>query len=176
MNRYKLHDRKVHADQKFGGYGGSQSGCRWAVLDTTTNRIVDEGSTRYEAQQAVNGWNDGVYTEDQPEPERVIARAKTAMEAADAAAADPSPAVHRFITAQDTTTPRVLVTYDAPDGRQTTERVSIHLADLLYDRGLGDYDSAKIETTPTRYCHEAGCSRSTTQHLWDPETCPEVAR
>lgn len=24
----------------------------------------------------------------------------------------------------------------------------------------------------SRYCNEAGCSRSTTPHLWDPETCP----
>jgi DNA-directed RNA polymerase subunit RPC12/RpoP len=30
--------------------------------------------------------------------------------------------------------------------------------------------------TPTRYCHSAGCSRSTTPHLWDSELCPAPTR
>jgi hypothetical protein len=59
-NRYKLHDRQVHADQQFGG----RTGERWAVLDTTNNRIVDEGTTRYEAQQAVKNWNAGLHDDE----------------------------------------------------------------------------------------------------------------
>lgn len=61
MNRYTIHDRKVHEDQKF----GYRTGERWAILDRTTNKLVDEATTKYEAQQAVKGWNAGVY--DAPE-------------------------------------------------------------------------------------------------------------
>lgn len=60
MKRYKLHDRQVHAGQKF----NYRTGERWAVLDRETNRIVDEGTTRYEAQQAVNNWNAGLHDDE----------------------------------------------------------------------------------------------------------------
>lgn len=59
MKRYTIHDRKVHDGQTF----GYREGERWTVLDRETGRIVDEAATRYEAQQAVNGWNAGVYAE-----------------------------------------------------------------------------------------------------------------
>lgn len=65
MNRYTLHDRKVHDHQTF----GYRTGERWAVLDRETGKLVDEGTTRYEAQQAVNGWNAGVYDEVEEPPE-----------------------------------------------------------------------------------------------------------
>lgn len=59
MNRYTLHDRKVHDGQTF----GYRTGERWTVLDRHTNKIVDEGTTRFEAQLAVNNWNAGIYDE-----------------------------------------------------------------------------------------------------------------
>lgn len=27
-------------------------------------------------------------------------------------------------------------------------------------------------TAPARYCRQAGCGRSASNHLWDAETCP----
>ena len=44
--------------------------------------------------------------------------------------------VHRVITAQDSATERVLVTFLTPDGDRVTERVSRYLADLLITRNL----------------------------------------
>lgn len=60
MKRYTIHDRKVHEGQTF----GYRTGERWAILDRETNKIVDEGTTRYEAQQAVNNWNAGLHDEE----------------------------------------------------------------------------------------------------------------
>lgn len=45
-----------------------------------------------------------------------------------------------------------------------------------------DYDVDKIVNIlskvepPSRYCHEAGCGRLETSHLWDPEVCPTPSR
>lgn len=138
MNRYKLHDRKVHDGQKF----NYRTGERWAVLDTETNRIVDEGITKYEAQQAVKNWNAGLHDDEvdtRDDTDRLVETLNTEGPLRGLVERTPE----RLVTAQDTATARVLVTYAAPDGRQTTERVSIHLADLLRAHGLGDYDSSE---------------------------------
>lgn len=87
---------------------------------------------------------------------------------------EPAPAddtmknVHRLITAQDNATPRVLVTYSAPDGRKTTERVSAHLADLLRSNGLL-VESKEITHDPEGRCEWFGlCPNPAAGHVVHP--------
>lgn len=62
--RFYVHDRAATQASQLTSW--SHLNPRFGIIDRTTNLPVDDASSRYEATQAAQGWNAGVYGDPEP--------------------------------------------------------------------------------------------------------------